>query len=267
MLKKVVMLSLEDTAAVEILRILVENYGFAESGGKIFHKNGVPIICLDKSMLYADDEVASIEADLVIVPSKHVSETGRRCLLVHSTGNWGATAPYGGKPRQLSETSAAAVYRALMGLRQAVENSGVRDVEVGMEATHHGPHSEKPLIFVEVGSDISAWRDSKMAEAAAETVYQLCFGVETNLPEPAVGFGGGHYPRDILKPVFAGSYMVGHVASKHHFPLDEEVIRQAFQRTVEQPRTALIDWDGLRSEHRTALIRALSSFGIDVVKV
>ncbi|MEM3082552.1 MAG: D-aminoacyl-tRNA deacylase, partial [Candidatus Caldarchaeum sp.] len=92
-------------------------------------------------------------------------------------------------------------------------------------------------------------------------------GGETNLPEPAVGFGGGHYPRDILKPVFTGSYMVGHVASKHHFPLDEEVIRQAFQRTVEQPRTALIDWDGLRSEHRTTLTRILSNYGVDVVKV
>ncbi|MDJ0273039.1 MAG: D-aminoacyl-tRNA deacylase [Aigarchaeota archaeon] len=266
-MRKAVMLSLEDTAAVEILRILVENYGFAESGGKIFQKNGVPIICLDKSILYADDEVASLEADLVIVPSKHVSETGRRCLLVHSTGNWGASALYGGKPKQLSATSAAAVYKTLMELRQAVENSGLRDVEVGMEATHHGPYSEKPLIFVEVGSDIGAWRDTKMAEAAAEAVHNLCFGGETNLPEPAVGFGGGHYPRDILKPVFTGSYMVGHVASKHHFPLDEEVIRQAFQRTVEQPRTALIDWDGLRSEHRTTLTRILSNYGVDVVKV
>jgi D-aminoacyl-tRNA deacylase len=267
MLKKAVMLSLEDQAAVEILRILVENYGFSESGDKTFQKNGVTMVCLDKSMLYADDEVASIEADLVVVPSKHVSETGRRCLLVHSTGNWGDSAPYGGKPKQLSATSAAAVYHALTELRQAVENVGHSDVEFGMEATHHGPYSEKPLIFIEVGSDVSAWRDRKMAEAAAEAVYSLCFGGVASYPESAVGFGGGHYPRDILKPVLAGIYMVGHVASKHHFPLDEKVIRQAFQRTAEKPKTALIDWDGLRSEHRAALLKVLTDYGVEVVKV
>ncbi|MEM4329243.1 MAG: D-aminoacyl-tRNA deacylase, partial [Candidatus Caldarchaeum sp.] len=83
----------------------------------------------------------------------------------------------------------------------------------------------------------------------------------------AVGFGGGHYAPNFLMPVFEGRFAVGHIASKHVFPLTEDLVEQAFSKTVEKPRTALVDWDGLKSDHRQALLKTLARMDVEVVRV
>lgn len=261
------MLSLNDVAAVNILEKLVDNFGFQQETSTVYRKQGIRVFCIDGSMLTAEDEVAQLDADLILVASKHVSESGRPCLLAHSTGNWGASAEYGGKPHSLSMTSAYAIHGILHTALDSVQSMGLDYMEVGMEATHHGPYSDKPLIFVELGSSPQEWKNNKMAEAVAQTIHDFCFKQPKTSPEPAAGFGGGHYVRDILKPVFENRYAVGHVASKHHFPLSKEMIFQAFSRTSEKPRTALIDWDGLKSDHRSQLVGYLAEMGFELVKV
>ncbi|MEM4280905.1 MAG: D-aminoacyl-tRNA deacylase [Candidatus Caldarchaeum sp.] len=267
-MKAVIMMSSEDIAAANILKTLKENFGFVEDASpNVYRGKEVEAVVVNESMLHADKAVASVNADLIVVASKHVSEAGRRCILVHSTGNWGEKADYGGRPWTLSMTSAEAVYRAVHACLQAVENAGLTNVEVGLEATHHGPYSEKPLIFVEVGSSPESWRDLEMAEAAAEACVKIC-GQKSGKPTVnAVGFGGGHYARDIFKTVLKGDAAVGHIASKHHFPLPEKLISQAFDKTLETPRTALVDWDGLRAEHRYNLLKELERLGVEVIKV
>lgn len=261
------MLSLGDVAATNILNRLVENFGFRQESEKTYVKHDVRVLCVEGSMLTADEAVAKIESDLVLVPSKHVSESGRPCILAHSTGNWGSSAIYGGKPSMLSMTSASAMYRVFHAAVEAVESIGLKNVEVGYEATHHGPFSDKPLIFVEVGSSLESWQDIRMAEAAAQAIHNVCFDRSMDCPEAAVGFGGGHYARDILRAVIDERFAVGHIASKHHFPLSMEMTFQAFLRTVEKPKTALIDWDGIRSDHRAGLLKNLEELGVDIVKV
>ncbi|MDW8083659.1 MAG: D-aminoacyl-tRNA deacylase [Candidatus Caldarchaeum sp.] len=260
-------MSLTDQAAVNILQRLVENFGFRQLSPTLYRKDVVDVICVEGSMLNADDQVAKVDADLILVASKHVSESGRPCILAHSTGNWGASAEYGGRPEKLSMTSARALYATVHRALEAVDSLGLKNVEVGMEATHHGPYSEKPLIFVELGSSPREWIDSAMAEAVAQTIHNVCFDTSWRAPEPAAGFGGGHYARDILRQVLDHQYCVGHVASKHHFPLSNKATAQAFTRTIERPRTALIDWDGLKSEHRNQLLQYLAELDVVVVKV
>ncbi|MEM1946188.1 MAG: D-aminoacyl-tRNA deacylase [Candidatus Caldarchaeum sp.] len=267
-MKAVIMMSKEDMAAATILQKLRENFGFAEDEfTNVYSGRGVKVVVIDKSILYADEVVASVDADLVVVASKHVSETGRRCILVHSTGNWSEKADHGGKPYSLSMTSAEAVYTALHACLQDVEKAALKDVEVGLEATHHGPYSDKPLVFVEVGSSPESWRDPKMAEAAAEACVKTCTQTAGKASAHAIGFGGGHYARDILKAVLKHDVAVGHIASKYHFPLREDMVRQAIARTLENPRTALVDWDGLKAEHRSNLVKTLETLGVEVVRV
>lgn len=262
------MMSSEDIAAANILKMLREKFGFVEDASpNVYRGEEVEAVVVDESMLYADKVVASVNADLIVVASKHVSETGRRCILVHSTGNWSEKADYGGRPWTLSMTSAEAVYRAVHACLQAVENAGLTNVEVGLEATHHGPYSEKPLIFVEVGSSPESWSDLRMAEATAEACVKVC-GQKSEKPKTyAVGFGGGHYARDIFRTVLKGDAAVGHIASKHHFPLPERMVSQALEKTLENPRTALVDWDGLKAEHRNNLLKTLERLGVEVIKV
>ncbi|MEM0440756.1 MAG: D-aminoacyl-tRNA deacylase [Candidatus Caldarchaeum sp.] len=267
-MKPVVMLSLQDIAAVNILHKLVENFGWRQTDMEnVYVNRDVKIFCVQGSMLTADDQVSQVEGDLIVVPSKHVSESGQPCLLVHSTGNWGNSALFGGRPEMLSMTSAAAVYQAFTAGLHAAQSVGLRGLEVGMEATHHGPFSEKPLIFVEIGCSEKEWRNDQMAEAVAQTVADVCFQKVKKPSRHAVGFGGGHYARDIVKALQDGEFGVGHVASKHHFPMTSRMISQAFERTIEKPRTALIDWDGLKSEHRTQLLKQIEELNVEVIKV
>jgi len=266
-LKTVLAISSQDPAASNILERLVENFCFKQVGDNIYTRGRIEIIVSEQSILFSDDLVNTVEADLIVVPSKHVSDSGRRSLLVHSTGNWGNSVAYGGLPESLSMTSAHAVYSAVHYLKTAAEEAGLDDVEVGVEATHHGPFSSKPLIFVEVGSSDESWRDVKMAEVASEAIVRLCINGFKSRPEPAVGFGGGHYARNFVKKILEGGWAVGHIASKHHFPLNESLIRQSFEKTVEKPKKALVDWDGLKSEHRRFLTGVLEEMGVEIVRV
>ncbi|MDW7977196.1 MAG: D-aminoacyl-tRNA deacylase [Candidatus Caldarchaeum sp.] len=262
------MASAEDVAAMNVMSRLRESFGFKEGPeAGVYVGQSVEARVLHTSALYAEKTVETLEADLILVASKHVSESGRRCLLVHSTGNWTPDAKFGGLPSKLSMTSAKAVYTAVHVLISSVEDLKLKDVEVGLEATHHGPFSQKPLLFVEVGSSLDSWTDIQMAEAAAEACVNICKNVETMQAEFAAGFGGGHYARDFFRAVVDGRYAVGHIASKHVFPLDEDLVRQAFTRTAERPRIGLVDWDGLRSEHRQNLLKTLEDIDVEVVKV
>jgi len=267
-LKGVVFVSSEDVAAMNVLKVLRELHGFEQGGqASVYVGGGVEARVLDQPALYADQVLGETDADLIVVASRHVSESGRRCLLVHSTGNWKEAAEFGGLPSKLSMTSARAVYAAVHALRSSVEELGLRDVVVGLEATHHGPYSEKPLVFVEIGSSSDSWGDERMAEAAADACLKLCRNSGKTIQWSAVGFGGGHYAPNFLKPVLEDRFAVGHIASKHVFPLTESLVEQAFSRTVEKPRTALVDWDGLKSDHRKSLLKTLEGMDVEVVKV
>lgn len=266
-MRPAIIASSQDLCGVKIVEKLVENHGFYEVSSGVYSNGVVEAYLLKGSVLWADGDVASLEADYFVVASKHVSSSGVRCLLVHSTGNWGESASYGGRPFTLSATSTTLVWRVYHSLKRAVDEMGLTEVEVGFEATHHGPLSEKPLVFVEVGSDINSWRDDSLTSAAAAACIEACRPWAEANAVHAVGFGGGHYARDMVRAVEEEGYAVGHIAAKHHFPLRDEVVRQAFEKTLEKPRTALLDWDGLRSEHRAQLLEKLQTLGVDVVRV
>jgi len=266
-LKPAIIASSQDVCGVKIIEKLVENHGFHEVSPGIYSNGDVKAFVLRDSVLWADDVVASLDADYYVVASKHVSSSGVKCLLVHSTGNWGESATYGGKPFTLSATSTTLVWRVYISLKKSVETMGLTGVEVGFEATHHGPYSEKPLVFVEVGSDINSWLDDSLTAAAAAACVESCKPWSKTNAVHAVGFGGGHYARDMVRAVDEGGFAVGHIAAKHHFPLRADLFRQAFEKTFEKPKTALLDWDGLKSEHRAWLLEKLRDLGVEVIRV
>lgn len=250
--------------ASNVARILVELYGFREGGSSTSHMGDIDMITTDSPPTSCDDLIASIDVELVVIPSRHRSETGRNSLLAHPVGNWGADTSLGGKPETLSKTSAYAIYRAVLTFVDAAERLKLNGWEIGMEVTHHGPYSEIPTVFVELGSTPQVWGDERMAEVVAEACIAAC---GSTIPkEVAVGFGGGHYARRFVELMLKKDIAFGHIAPKYRMPVPPHLISQAFEKTVESPSTAYIDWDGIKGEHRDMILRALKALGKEFLR-
>lgn len=262
----VILVSQEDPVALNVLQVLVENYGFVErlkDGEVVYHRDGIDVVSIGGSPLFSDGKLAGLEAELVVVPSRHRSESGRKSLLAHAVGNWDDDVGLGGRPRTLSYTSAQAIYRSVHSFMESVDRFGLTGWEVGMEVTHHGPYSEKPLVFVELGSTPTEWSDRRLAELVAESCLRAYDGEMAR--EVAVGFGGGHYARRFVQLMDEG-VAFGHIAPRYRLPVTDDLVAQAFLKTVEGPTRAYLEWDGMRSDHRMALIKAIRALGKDFVR-
>ena len=150
---------------------------------------------------------AFTDPDLIVFVSRHAGATGN-LLTAHIPGNVGSAA-YGGEPRSLPVGAPAAlrsVYHSLCEFVPAGYN-------VALECTHHGPSDVgAPCLFVEVGSDESAWTDPVPANSVARAVLALAEApLETD--QIVVGFGGDHYVPRYERIVRETGWAVGHIAA------------------------------------------------------
>jgi len=63
-----------------------------------------------------------------------------------------------------------------------------------------------------------------------------------------------------------GEYSFGHMCPRYAMPIGRDMVIQAFERTIERPRIAVLDWKGLRSAERAELKSILDELGIEWVK-
>ncbi len=147
--------------------------------GKFFEKRKFPadikIIKTKNNVLDLESDLKSIkDAEIVIVASTHKSAAGVPMLNAHFTGNFGEDVSHGGAARTLS--IAPALYQRAAVLeyeRLKAEDSRLKTYTVGIEATHHGPTLDLPILFVEVGSSEKEWGDLVACEAAAKVIWKL----------------------------------------------------------------------------------------------
>jgi D-aminoacyl-tRNA deacylase len=265
--KAAILTSTRDAASMLVRGILLENFGFKETdwyfnGNPVFMKNDVLLVTLDVLLIHAEGIDERLDVPFLVAVSKHVSEKGIKALLTHPVGNWGSDASQGGMAFKVSRTSCAALTTSLMTLYE--ESSSLHGWSVGLEVTHHGPFSTKPLIFVEFGGPENELNNIKAAEVVAAAAVAAI--ERPKLLEPAIGFGGGHYAPLFTKLVLSGEYSFGHMIPKYAFPITKEVVLQAFEMTVEKPEVAVMDWKGIPSVDRQALQSMLEEFGKRVVK-
>ena len=262
----VIVASRMDEVSMAVAEILKECYDFREVDENLYRSHGVELRIIEEKHVYADGLGEDWGADLLVVASSHRSEAGVKALLTHPVGNWGPRAELGGVPKTLSATSAKALYTSINFLREEADRLGLKDWRVGLEVTHHGPRTDVPLIFVEAGGPPDEIPERRALEAVAST----CFRVAERRLSPdlvAVGFGGGHYAPTFTRLSLERHMGFGHMCPKYAMPVDVEVIRQAFEKTVEKPRLAILDWKGLKSDHRRMLLEVFDSLGIEWMKV
>ena len=93
------------------------------------------------------------EVDFLIVASTHKSEKGNPSLSLHAPGNW-RNADLGGKPGKICSTSAFVLKYLFQQLNKETEKvPDIKDkYDITLEVTHHGPLTEMPCCFIELGS-------------------------------------------------------------------------------------------------------------------
>ncbi len=201
--------------------------------------------------------------DFIIFASKHKSESKEKTLCVHVPGNW-RTAELGGKAEKICKSSALFFKQIFEKLNENAEHYKLKDYKITIEATHHGPLIDKPCIFIEIGSTENEWVDRRAAFIIAKTISETIKDFKENpYNEVAVAIGGPHYCPNFNKIQLKSNIAISHIIPNYSFPLTEEMIKQALEKTEEEVDFFLLDWKGLgNAEKRAEVMEILDKFYI-----
>ncbi|MBI2659609.1 hypothetical protein HYX07_00430 [Candidatus Woesearchaeota archaeon] len=246
--------SSKDLAGINIRNNLIELFDFVKIKEKfdnndIFEYSEIPNKII-KSYLIEDDLIFSenidkkINADILIFASKHRSKENTKSFAVHAIGNWGK-AEFGGQEGKFCPSSAVLLKNLFIELNNIAETSGY---ELTMEATHHGPYVEKPAVFCEIGSTEEEWNDKGNGELMAKAIIQGLRNENKNY-EIAIGIGGPHYCSNFNKVALRTDIAFSHFCPKYHLDkLDENLLVQSVEKTIEKIDFVVLDWKGLGTE-------------------
>jgi D-tyrosyl-tRNA(Tyr) deacylase len=114
----------------------------------------------------------SPEVNEILFLSRHAAASGTVSLTVHPVGIPWMSEPSraGGIPHRCAPPSSrmAALYRSIT---EAVKSDGLAATfQTSLEATHHGPFSEVPVCYVEIGSSENEWSNEHAGEIWANTL-------------------------------------------------------------------------------------------------
>ncbi len=218
------------------------------------------ISLVEESILYEEnfDLKRLNEYDFVIFASKHKSKKPNKTLSIHCPGNW-RTAEYGGKRGKVCKSSALFNKFLFEKLKENYEKSNLKNYDVTMEVTHHGPLIDKPCVFIEIGSTETEWKDKRAGFVIAKTISQTIEEFKENpYLEIAVGIGGPHYCPSFNKIQLDSNFAISHIIPGYVVPITKEMVLEAVEKTIEEVDFALVDWKGLgKSNIRNEVIEIL----------
>ncbi|MCD6384005.1 MAG: D-tyrosyl-tRNA(Tyr) deacylase, partial [Thermoplasmata archaeon] len=159
----------EDIASINIRDRLIE-MGEGEVVGDVegyphYRFPGFDLITLRGEHLYRNDLDSVFDRynpggyKLLVILSRHSSQTRIPTLTVHPTGNFGK-ALYGGVDHTLS-TSAPQPMRDLLISIKGLAGEWNLEHKVSYEVTHHGPLILTPHLFIEIGSEKERWEERR----------------------------------------------------------------------------------------------------------
>ncbi|KAH7841732.1 hypothetical protein Vadar_033562 [Vaccinium darrowii] len=209
-------------------------------GIRSFVNGDVRLLEHDNSIVKEDhldkrwEEFTSEGVDELIFLSKHTAVSNRPALTLHPIGvphlREGEVAPQGGKPGWAAPPSPR-IGPWLKLLKRIAESRGlVPEFEVTLEATHHGPETSKPTMFVEIGSTEEHWGRQDAASVIALLVWEgLGLGGGTSVgnwsskdkDKVLLGIGGGHYVPRHMDIIQKYGVWVGHLLSGYSLPMED----------------------------------------------
>jgi len=196
----------------------------------------------EKESIYNEDIDKKIEADYFIFATRHQSSSGVKSLCVHAPGNFSDN-KLGGRENELNVSMPSFMKVALNELNK----KKLKDFEIEIEATHHGPFLEKPCMFIEIGSSEREWKNPESGKLIAETILKIIENKKNF--KSCVVLGGGHYNQVAKKLMLNSEYAVGHICPKHSLEnLNEKTLEQMIKRNDDKIELVVLDWKGLGKE-------------------
>ncbi|XP_057531148.1 D-aminoacyl-tRNA deacylase [Amaranthus tricolor] len=276
-------------------------------GVRSYSNREVRLLQHDKSIVVEDnldtrwEELTQENVDNVIFLSKHTAATNRPALTIHPIGvphlKEGDILPHGGRAGWVAPPNPrmGPWIRLLSEISQS--HNLIPEFEITMEATHHGPVTSKPTMFLEIGSTLEYWKREDAAQVIALLVWEglgLGGGAavgqwDRNCEKNKVllGLGGGHYVPHHMKIIRKDNVWVGHLLSGYSLPMDDpgqskvedakgiggtwkEAIRVAFEATkIAFPGgeiLAHLDHKSFKGWQKKAMTNYLEEMNIKIAK-
>jgi len=274
-MKYAIIVSTEDPAGINIKECLLSLFSFENTGQyrnyPVYSYINLDLYTIDIGTVFADNLDKGIDADIFIFATRHQSKEGIHSLSCHSPGNFGK-AEYGGKDSELCVAPARMLKKAYLELLSYSDL--VPDHNITLEATHHGPIINKPVMFIEIGSTEEHWGNKVAGEIIAKTIVKITSDeiVEGEHVNDDVGgrvafaIGGPHYCNNFNKDLERSDIMIGHICPKYALiNLDKGMIEKAIARTYEKVDCILLDWKGLGRE-KERLKKIFEEIKIEVIR-
>lgn len=241
----------------------------------IFKENEILIGLTKEPLIFLNDlklDESELNPDLLIFASRHTSKTARPAFLVHTTGNWGEDADFGGNSQDLSKTSALLHKAGFVSLIEQEFSPQLAEFSIDVEVTHHGPTIlEKPLIFMELGSSTEEWNINDagklLSNGIINTIFKYLDLAEKKSDNICLGFGGTHYAPNFNRLIKSKNVAISFICPKYYVQqLNKDLISKMINNTLEKVDYFLIDWKGLNSSQKLHLIPLLEEFEIPIKK-
>jgi len=266
--------STKDIAGMNIAKLLIEYYKF-EKSSEMFRQNSIYLKNAqgnDVKLVFVNEEIIQTQfitdyfsPQLIVFVSRHSAQSGIPTLSVHTPGNLGDEAEFGGIPRKVSVSPASAMKDCLLEMVRLKEERRL-EYEVSYECTHHGPCLDVPAMFAELGSSPNQWKDLKAAEAVAHAV--MCAVSKQSKYKAVLGIGGPHYNDKFTKFALSTNYAFGHIIPKYTVgQIDYSIVRQCVERCLEKVDSVVLDWKGIKGADKEPLKTILNKISIKVEKI
>ncbi len=204
---------------------------------------------------YPERTAGAAKDEIIIIPSRHRSEKNVRSLTVHAAGNF-ETNDLGGFKNKMAPYDARVARSILVNLSKYGKGM---DYQITYEATHHGPFSENPLIFVEIGSTEKEYEDREAAYIVARSIHEA---LDENM-EIYCAIGGVHYSGKFTRIALENEVAIGHIASKYRFnELSGEILEEMIKKTPGS-KGFLIEEKSFNSAQKSKIERTLDGLGLD----
>lgn len=255
-----ILASTQDLAGMNIAHHVLELFDFEKVGESHYAYRDSLLVFIKKDSVYAEfPEKEFKNVNFIVFASRHSSEAGVPSLTVHTPGNFGA-ADFGGSAGEICFSNPIAQKLGLQELKNQKDTLNL-EFEVSMEATHHGPLTELPTMFIEIGSGPDQWVDKKAGEAVAVALMKALAYPDYMFPR-AVGIGGGHYCQKHTLVALHREYAIGHVLAKY-VPVTEENVRKALEKNGGCD-AFILDWKG--TPDRSSVATMLEEFEKPIIK-